>query len=263
MVARVVVFGAGFTGARVAALATGRGEEVVAVVRSAERAASLAGEPFRVLRDPVVDVARAFVGADTHAIVCFPPDGTTDAALAPLLVGAAAVSYVSTTGVYGDREGRVDDATPVAAGPSPRLDAEEAYRRVGGTVLRAPGIYGPERGLHVRVRSGAHALPGDGANVMSRIHVDDLAELLLASRAVRGETFVVGDLEPAPQREVVAWICREYGCPMPPSVPPQQVHESLRRDRRIDVSRALSVLGVTLRHPTYREGMSRAATTRP
>lgn len=258
---RCIVFGAGFTGARVAALAASHGEEVIAVVRSAERAEKLAGSPFRVTREPVVDVARAFVDASTHAIVCFPPDGSTDAALAPLLATAAAVSYVSTTGVYGDHEGEVDDATPASSSAQrSRLDAEDAYRGVGGTILRAPGIYGPDRGLHVRVRTGAHSMPGDGANVMSRIHVDDLAALLLASRAVRGETFVVGDLEPASQREVCTWICREYGCPMPPSLPPERVHESLRRNRRIDPSRVLSALDVTLRFPTYRDGMSRAAT---
>lgn len=252
------MFGAGFTGARAAAIAARRGDEVIAVVRSAERAEKLAGSPFRVTRDPAVDVARAFVDESTHAIVCFPPDGSTDAALAPLLAPAAAVSYVSTTGVYGDHEGHVDDATPVSTSAQrSRLDAEDAYRRVGGTILRAPGIYGPDRGLHVRVRSGAHSMPGDGSNVMSRIHVDDLAALLLASRAVRGETFVVGDLEPASQREVCAWICREYGSPMPPSVPPEQVHESLRRNRRIDPSRALEMLHVTLEFPTYREGMMR------
>ena len=240
-----------------AELAAARGMDVLAVVRSKERAESLANKGFRVTRDLAPDVARECVDADTHAVICFPPDGKTDAELAKLLRHARAVSYVSTTGVYGDATGTIDDTTPVSASPSPRLDAEAAYREIGGTVLRAPGIYGPDRGMHVRVVSGLHKLPGAGDNVISRIHVDDLAALLLASSSVRGRTFVVGDREPAKQRDVVSWIRAEYGCAMPPSVPPEEVHESLRRNRRVDASGILKELGVTLRYPTYREGMKR------
>ncbi|CAN5790346.1 SDR family oxidoreductase [soil metagenome] len=260
-----IVFGAGMTGTRVAELACARGENVIAVVRSAESAARLANRGFAVTRDSAIDVARRAVTQATHAIVCFPPDGSTDATLAPLLARARAVSYVSTTGVYGDREGTIDDRTAVATGASsdaqrPRLDAEAAYRAIGGTILRAPGIYGPNRGLHLRVVRGLHAMPGDGSGMMSRIHVDDLSELLLASPAVHGETYVVGDLAPAPQREVVEWICAEYNCPMPPSVAPEAVHDTLRRNRRIDPGRVLRDLAVTLRYPTYRDGMKRTST---
>jgi nucleoside-diphosphate-sugar epimerase len=258
-----VVFGAGYTGSRVAELATARGEKVIATVRSEERARGLAGKGFQVTCEPVLAVAERVVDESAHAIVCFPPDGETDAKLAPLLARARAVSYISTTGVYGDTEGTIDDQTPVSPEPTPHqariLQAEEAYRAVRATVLRAPGIYGPDRGLHVRVRTGAHRLPGDAAGWSSRIHVDDLATLLLASDAVRGETFVVGDLEPARQRDVVAWICEEYACAYPPTVPPEQVHETLRRNRRVDPTRALRVLGVELRYPSFRSGMKRAA----
>ena len=258
---RRVIFGAGYVGARAAALAAARGDEVLATVRSAANASRLEGKGFTVTTASVLEVAAGLSMAGLHAIICFPPDGETDAQLARLITGAAAISYVSSTGVYGELSGVIDDTTvlPPVATPSQaqRLAAEAAYRAVGGTVLRAPGIYGPDRGLHVRVVSGVHRLPGDGAGTLSRIHADDLAALLLASAQVRGETFVVGDLEPAPQREVVAWICNEYGCPMPPSVPPGEVHESLRRDRKVDGSRALARLGVTLRVPTFKLGMRR------
>ena len=135
------------------------------------------------------------------------------------------------------------------------LDAEAAYRAVGATVLRSPGIYGADRGLHCRVIEGKHRLPGEASGFLSRIHVHDLARLLLATDNVRGETFVVGDLEPARQRDVVRWICEEYGCPMPSIVPPEEVHESLRADRRIDASRVLDRLKITLAYPSFRFGM--------
>jgi nucleoside-diphosphate-sugar epimerase len=87
------------------------------------------------------------------------------------------------------------------------------------------------------------------------VHVDDLAELLLASAGTPGETLVVGDLLPCPQLEVVSFLCERLGLPLPGSAAPSEVHETLRRNRRVDASFALGRLGVTLKYPTYREGM--------
>jgi nucleoside-diphosphate-sugar epimerase len=183
------------------------------------------------------------------------------------LAGAASIAYVSSTGVYGDRRGVIDDTTPIPAPVGERaqriLDAEALYRAAGATILRCPGIYGPERGLHRRILRGEHRIPGDGSRTLSRIHVSDLAELLLAASAMRGETFVVGDLEPAPHIEVVRFVCESYGVPLPPSVPLGDVHDTLRADRHVDASRALDRLGVKLRFPDYRIGMCREATTLP
>lgn len=171
--------------------------------------------------------------------------------------------------MYGEHRGVVDDATPVPTAPPPNeraariLTAEEAYRQRGATILRCPGIYGRDRGLHVRVLKGEHRIPGDGTRFLSRIHVEDLAQLVLASAAAPGQrpdTYVVGDLEPAPHVEVVRFIADVYGVPLPPFVPLESVHESLRADRRIDAARALTTFGVALRYPTYREGMAPSAT---
>ncbi len=269
--ARVVVLGCGYTGLAVARLARARGLGVLAHARSDVRAAALRDEGLEVLRQAVLDEAiRAHVDEQVHVVIAFPPDGSTDARIAPYLASAAAITYVSSTGVYGDRRGVIDDTTTLPPGAAngraaPILAAEAAYRREGGTVLRCPGIYGPDRGLHARILRGEHRIPGDGTRYLSRIHVEDLAQLILAlvppgsashgSRA--GDTFVVGDLEPAPQIDVVRFVCETYGVPLPPFVPLESVHESLRADRRVDAWRALATSGVTLRYPTYREGMAR------
>ena len=52
------------------------------------------------------------------------------------------------------------------------------------------------------------------------------------------------------------WICEHHGVPFPPSVPLEEVHETLRSDRRVDGARARERLGVTLRYPSYRDGMA-------
>ncbi|HVW29097.1 MAG TPA: NAD-dependent epimerase/dehydratase family protein [Polyangiaceae bacterium] len=262
---RVLVLGTGYVGGAVARAARARGLSVVCTARSDDAARALERDGFRALVAAALDETVASEAtADTHVVVAFPPDDRTDARVSPALRGACSVVYVSSTGVYGDRRGHVDDETEVPRPPAERarriLDAEAAYRAMGGTVLRCPGIYGPERGLHMRVLRGEHRIPGDGSRTLSRIHVVDLAELLLAASTAPGETFVVGDLEPAPHIDVVRFVCETYGVPMPPSVPLGDVHDSLRADREIDASRALARLGVTLRFASYRDGMAPAAT---
>jgi nucleoside-diphosphate-sugar epimerase len=257
----LLVLGCGYAGTAVARLARERGLSVLATVRTEARAAELRGDGFDVLVSPDLDTLASRVDSITQVVVAFPPDGTTDAAAARRLGHAGALTYISSTAVYGDARGLIDDTTPVATHlperAARRVAAEDAWRSAGAAVLRCPGIYGPDRGLHLRVVRGEHRIPGDGSGATSRIHVEDLAQLVLASLGARRETFVVGDLSPAPQREVVGWIAQEYGVPMPPSVPVEAVHETLRGDRRVDGRRALDVLGVTLLYPHYRDGMVR------
>lgn len=266
-VARVLILGAGYTGAATARLARAAGFAVTATVRSDDRASALRDEEFDVVVGAALDAAVAeSIDGTTHVVVAFPPDGATEFRIAPSLARAASSVFISTTGVYGDRRGRVDDRTPLPDAPDARgaryLDAERAFREHGATVLRSPAIYGPDRGLHVRVLGGEHRIPGDGSRTLSRIHVEDLAALLLAARAVTGETFVVGDAEPAPHLDVVRFVCETYGVPLPESVPLGDVHDSLRADRAVDGTRALAVLRVTLRYPSYRDGMTSRATGR-
>jgi nucleoside-diphosphate-sugar epimerase len=254
----VIVFGAGYAGSRVCEAARRRQLSVLATVRGPQSAERLRGRDFEVSVEAAPRIAQTRVGPNTHAIITFPPDGNTDAVLAPLLSGARAVSYLSTTGVYQDLEGVIDDHTPLPPNTSAKyarvLFAEEQYRRVGAAVLRSPGIYGPDRGIHLRLRRGEFKLSGDGSGYGSRIHVEDLAELLLASACAPGETFVVGDREPIRQRDMVTWLCERMGVPFPSSAPLEEVHETLRRNRRVDASRALERLDVALKYPSFREG---------
>jgi nucleoside-diphosphate-sugar epimerase len=263
----VVVFGAGFTGANVCEAARARGLTALGVVQSEESAERLRARGVEATTDDVLRVAEERVSAQTHAIVTFPAVAPVASALAPLLAGARAVSYLSTTGVYEDLEGVIDDTTPLPTRPSPKyagvLEAEQQFRAVGAAVLRSPGIYGKERGIHLRLLRGDFKLSGDGSRYGSRIHVEDLAALLLASAATPRETFVVGDLCPCPQRELVTWLCQQLRLPFPASAPLESVHETLRRNRRVNPSRGLAALGVALRFPSYREGLAGVISCQP
>lgn len=263
---RVLILGCGYTGTAALRQAAARGLSVVATVRSEERARALAAEPAQILCAPALDASIADqVDASTHVIVAFPPDPATDDVVAKSLAGAHSVAYISSTGVFGALRGKIDDTVQPPTPPGERagriLRAENAYREQGATVLRASAIYGPDRGLHIRVLRGEHRIPGDGSHMISRIHVEDLAAFALAAgEHPGGQTYVIGDEDPAPHIQVVRYICETYGCPLPPSIPLEQVHASLQANRAIDSSRARADLQVQLRHPSFRTGMSRSAT---
>ncbi|MFP2912550.1 NAD-dependent epimerase/dehydratase family protein [Pyxidicoccus sp. 3LFB2] len=168
--------------------------------------------------------------------------------------------YLSSTGVYGGARGHVDEDTPVEpASPSARarIEAESRYLSLGAVVLRIAGIYGPERSTLARLLAGAVRLPEEGGGRISRIHVDDLVEAIRVALqwGEPGAFYCVADDRPAPQAETVAWLCAQLGMPLPPRVPLDSLHESLRGDRAVSNAR-LKTLGWRPRYPDYMAGFT-------
>jgi NAD dependent epimerase/dehydratase family enzyme len=201
--------------------------------------------------------------AGARVLVSFPPStDDLDTPVAAACASAAALVYVSSTGVYGERRGVIDEHTePTGESESARrrLAAERTYRSVGATILRAPALYEATGGLPQRLVGAGYRLPGDGSGFVSRLHLVDLAQFIVAAwerreRGEPGETYVVGDASPSPHREVVAFLCERLGLPFPPSVPLAEAPVTLRGSRQIDSRHARRELGVQLRFPTFREG---------
>ncbi len=175
----------------------------------------------------------------------------------------ARLVYLSSTGVYGKtREvGATTPAAPVTELQRLRVHAEDAVRAAvpDAVVLRPAAIYGPGRGVHVMIRAGRYRLAGDGSNVVSRIHVDDLASIV--SGAIDAEVagaWPVADDHPATAAEVASFVCDLLECPAPARVSLDEVHETMRFTRRVDGRAIREQLGVALRYPSYREGIPAA-----
>jgi hypothetical protein len=195
-------------------------------------------------------------------LVSYPPDRLSDERFGRLVGESSALIYISSTGVYGRREGVVDETTPVDAdfdSVRQRLDSEQHWLNLGAIVLRAPGLYCPGSGLHIRLKNGTYHLPADGSNYTSRIHLKDLGRLILAAfekPLPKKSIYVVGDLEPASQIEVVTWLCKKMDLAIPDSVPLDQVPKSLQTNRQVSPKKILSELNFELEFPTYREGFA-------
>lgn len=169
------------------------------------------------------------------------------------------VLLVSSTGVYGEKEGAwVDEATPPdPAHPRARLllEGEAVVKRMapGAIVVRFGGIYGPGRTRMVdRVRSGEAVCPPEPVH-SNRIHRDDCAAALehLLTISDPRRLYLGVDREPAELCAVYRWLARRLGVPEP------QRGSQGRRRRRSDKrcsSRRLLDSGYEFRYPTYREG---------
>jgi nucleoside-diphosphate-sugar epimerase len=243
---------------------------ITATTRNPDRLfelAALAVDPL-VMPQPFEEIIEPFAtGSDV--LISFPPDGQTDAILAPACSGARRLIYISTTGVYGKRAGTIDDTTAVDQEDERaqvRLKSEEIWRAHGAVVLRAPGIYGPASGLHLRLLRGNYKLPDTGSNMISRIHVCDLARIIAATferNQMSANTYVLGDLQPCSQLEIVSWLCQALNLPLPESAPLNEVSPTLRGNRQVDSSRILTELDLTLRYPTYKDGYLQCLEAQP
>jgi len=131
-------------------------------------------------------------------------------------------------------------------------------------IFRLAGIYGPGRSPFEALRAGTAKRIDKPGHVFSRIHVDDLVSVLIASiaRPRPGAIYNVCDDEPAAPAEVMAHAADLLGLPAPPLVPLEAAGLSPMAksfwDDNKRVSNALikEELGVALRHPNYRTGLA-------
>jgi nucleoside-diphosphate-sugar epimerase len=191
-----------------------------------------------------------------------------DLACSALLPSLRWLGYLSTTGVYGTRNGGWVDETsalrPTGERGERRVKAEAQWGKLDAHVFRLAGIYGPGRSAFDALRAGTARRIDAGSQVFSRIHVDDIAAVLLASMAKPrpGAIYNVCDDEPAAQADVVAHAASLLGIEPPALVPLAEAGLSpMARSFYADDKRVLnalikSELGVTLAYPNYRVGLS-------
>lgn len=266
---RVLILGCGFTGARVARALIDLGVSVVATKRDPRESSQKELELHRFdALNPVDLLQLPTLVAGCDAVVCSIPTLRVAGELVervPDIVDAIRGSvprgiYISTTGVYGPQHQINEDSLPAPASRRQLLRIEAENAVIAGfsspLVLRPAAIYGPGRGVHVSIREGRYRLAGVGDNYISRIHVDDLAAHIVAALGSDIEgAWPVADERACSQREMASFCAELLGLPMPASAEPGSVSETLRANRRVDGSAIRRRLGISLRYPTYREGV--------
>jgi len=278
---RYFCFGLGYTGQRLAGKLATQGWLVAGTTRSPEKRDQLAAAGIDAYRFDALaadELPQACMEA-THILISIPPDeggdpvfrhhGQTLAALPNLQW----LGYLSTTGVYGDCAGEwVDEASPTHAMDGRvrrRIDAETQWLSMVGThrlpthIFRLAGIYGPDNSQIDRVRAGTARRIVKAGQYFSRIHVDDIVAVLMASmhQPAIGEIYNVCDDLPAAPEAVVVYAAELCGVVPPPEESYEQAPLSdmmrsfFSANRRVRNDKIKTKLGVELAYPTYQEGL--------
>ncbi|HLZ65981.1 MAG TPA: SDR family oxidoreductase [Aliidongia sp.] len=277
---RLFCLGLGYTALELARRLRAEGWQVAGTCREPDKAAALRADGIDAFvadrEHPPADPDRPIADA-THLLAAIPPDAMGDPALAlwgPAIArhpGFAWAGYLSTTGVYGDRDGGwVDESSPLAPTGERgqrRLEAEAGWSAllpgVPVHLFRLAGIYGPGRSALDTVRAGRAQRVVKPGQVFSRVHVDDIAQVLAASiaRPRPGAVYNVCDDNPAPPDEVIGYACELLGVAPPPEVPFAEAELSnMARSFYVDNKRVANrlikeELGVRLAYPDYRTGL--------
>lgn len=280
MTGTLLSFGHGYSAQALARRLVPQGWTVVGTTRSADKAAHLADTGITPLVWPGQDITPALARAD-HILISAAPTSEGDPVLAGLRDAIAAqakslrwVGYLSTTGVYGDHGGGwVDEATPLTPSTKRgqmRVEAEGAWQDLATEtglplhIFRLAGIYGPGRGPFAKVRSGTARRIIKPGQVFSRIHVEDIAQVLAASIAAPrpGAVYNLCDDDPAPPQDVIAHAAKLLGLPIPPAedFATAQMTPMARsfyaESKRVRNDRIKDELGVRLIYPSYRDGLA-------
>ena len=226
--------------------------------------------------------ADAVIAAAGALVSTVPPGPAGDAVLAAH--GSAIrdsalrwVGYCSTTGVYGDRAGAwVDEATPPAPGQPrsiARLAAEAEWRAAvpasaGLDLIRIAGIYGPGRSQLDDIRAGTARRVARPGHLFGRVHVADIAALVIAAISRppdpgRVRVLHATDDTPAPSADVVAEAARLLGVAAPPEIPFDQALAAMSpmaksfwsENRRLRNALTKAATGWAPQYPSFREGL--------
>lgn len=284
---RVFIFGAGYSAQAFARKLAGKAEAVAGTTRSGEKFGKLrqAGiEPLLFDGTMLSNEIEAELCQATHLAISAAPDAKGD----PVLNVARGniirempalrwIGYLSTVGVYGDRQGAwVDEDSecrPVSQRSVERLRAEKEWLEVGKqlgvpvAVLRLSGIYGPGRNAFVNLENGTARRIVKPGQIFNRIHVEDIggALALLAANEIGGVFNVTDDL-PSPPQDVVAYAARLMGVEPPPEIPFDAAELSAMarsfygETKRVSNSR-IKAVGYSFRFPDYRTALDYMWTT--
>jgi len=298
----LVIGGSGAIGSRLLPQLAARGHEVIASSRSAGKAGrlrTLGAEPIALDVLDAAAVHAAVQAARPEAIVCqatalagagfsrsldrtfaltnrLRTEGTDNVLAAARQAGVrrivaqsfAPYRYLRTGGPVKTEDDPLDGNPPGSARQSFAAMAhlDQAVTAAGGIALRYGGFYGDPDQLVTAVRKRQYPIVGDGAGIMSFIHLDDAAAATAAALDQAGPAiYNITDDEPAATRDWLPVLADVLGAKPPRHVPTWLARlimggalAMMTQSRGADNARARKELGWTPRYPSWRQGFPAA-----
>ena len=183
------------------------------------------------------------------------------------------VTYLSATSVYGDHKGEwvnEDSLTlPTTSNGMDRLVAENSWMNLHSNnklplqIFRLSGIYSNESNILSRLKSGNVKIVNKKNHFFSRIHVEDIANILFESllNFKAGEIYNISDDKPAPSEDVTLYGTKILSMDRPKSIEIKDIESTMLKNfykdsKKVNNDKLKKFFKYNLKFPTYVEGLN-------
>ena len=277
---KLLSFGHGYSAAALEKVLDPNIWEISATTRTADKAKKIATRNVKTFIWPSDDISGEIKSA-THILISIPPNEFGDIVLKSYskLIKQAKdlkwIGYLSTTGVYGDHNGKwVNESTPLSPSTKRgkyRVIAERQWMalvddsKIPLYIFRLAGIYGPGRGPFKKILNGTAKRIIKKGQVFSRIHVEDIARVLLGSinNPGLGGIYNVCDDLASPPEDVLSYAASLLQKENPPEIDflnpklSEMVRSFYSECKRVENQKIKRELGIELKYPNYKIGLCR------
>ena len=183
------------------------------------------------------------------------------------------ITYLSATSVYGDHGGGwVDensDTKPTSPNGIERLKVEKEWLKLADKfdlpfqIFRLSGIYSDKYNILTRLKLGDAKIINKKNHFFSRIHVEDIANILSNSltKIKKNEVYNISDDKPAPAEEVTMYGVKLLGANKPKTIEINEIESEMlkgfyRDSKKVNNKKMKEFFNYKLKHPSYVEGLN-------
>ena len=183
------------------------------------------------------------------------------------------ITYLSATNVYGDKKGEwVDEntiPTPSSEKGIARLNAEQKWLKLYKNfnlpiqIFRLSGIYSINSNAIKKLKMGKLKIVEKKNHFFSRIHVEDIAEVLTLSlnKFNSGQIFNISDDYPCSNQEIAEYAAKLTKIDIPKKTKLQEIEsETLKNfykdSKKVSNKKMKSFFEYDLKFPSYIEGLN-------
>lgn len=187
-------------------------------------------------------------------------------------VKAKWITYLSATSVYGDHNGEwvneKSETKPSTLNGKNRLKAENDWRvfskenNLPLQIFRLSGIYSKQNNILKRLKTGQAKIIKKEKHFFSRIHVEDIANILFISlkKFKTNEIFNISDDQPASQEEVAVYGALLLKMNKPNPLKIEDLEEGMLKDfykesKKVDNKKIKNFFNYQFIYPSYKEGL--------
>ena len=183
------------------------------------------------------------------------------------------VTYLSATSVYGDHKGEWvnedSETKPTSFNGIARLKAENSWlslqmsKNLPLQIFRLSGIYSNQFNILKRLKLGEAKIINKKNHFFSRIHVEDIANVLSSSlnNFKKKEIYNISDNQPASAEEVAMYGVKLLGIDKPKTIEINEIESEMLKNfykdsKKVDNKKMKEFFSLKLKYPTYVEGLN-------